>query len=108
MYRLLPGVVLCALGVGYQHYKILDLTTGCAYFTRDGCTQYKETGALQFKDGATGDIITLQSSTRRTNITNQEYLAALGQCPEPQTEQEQKPEPEPMSADDEPTEESTP
>ena len=54
-----------------SYHKVTDLNTGKAYYSTD--IDQKSSGAVELKDGRTGNTVTLPSSEVQT-ITKDEYM----------------------------------
>jgi hypothetical protein len=64
-------VLLLVFGAGCASYhRVTDLNTGKVYYSTD--INRKSNGALELKDGRTGNTVTLPSSEMQT-ITKEEY-----------------------------------
>ena len=57
-----------------SYYKVTDLATEEAYYTTE--VKYKDSGAVDIKDGKTGSRVVLPSS-KVEQITEQEYKQGL-------------------------------
>jgi hypothetical protein len=67
-------LLLILYGCG-NHYMVRDPASGATYYTTD-VDRTGETGAVKFKDRATGSIVTIQQSEVR-KISEDEYEAAV-------------------------------
>ncbi len=68
--RILCLVLFCAALSGCQHYMIHDPSTGKTYYAQQ--ISRKGSGAVEFKDGRTGDKVNLQNS-EVSKVTSQQY-----------------------------------
>ena len=71
---LFPALLLTLYGCG-SHYMVRDPESGTAYYTTD-VDRAGDTGAVKFKDKATGSMVTIQQSEVR-KISEDEYEAAI-------------------------------
>ena len=68
-------VLLLILGAGCTSYhKVTDLNTGKAYYSTD--IDQKSSGAVELRDGRTGNTVTLPSSEVQA-ITKDEYMRGI-------------------------------
>jgi hypothetical protein len=77
-----PKTVAASLSLSFllmgcaSYYKVSDPTTGKTYFTKD-LDRHGRSGAVSFKDGATGSKVTVQNS-EVTKIDRSAYKAGAG------------------------------